>query len=77
MSMEDIYSTMERYSELRLSKVNDMITDQDFLRFHTGYYGDVVDNIKQIIYIKFTGEELLEYLQGFQEFLASEGESVS
>jgi hypothetical protein len=34
----------------------------DFLKFHSGYYGESVDNIKQIKYIAFTGDELFEYV---------------
>lgn len=54
-----------------------MITDTQFLKFHTGYYGEVVDHTSQIAMIRFDGEELLEYLQAFEDFLkASEGEAV-
>lgn len=41
------------------------MTEQDFLKFHSGYFGEPVDKLGQIARICFTGEELFEYLQDF------------
>lgn len=38
------------------------MTEQEFLKFHSGYFGEEVDKIGQIVMIKFTGEELFEYV---------------
>lgn len=45
---------------------------KDFLAFHSGYYGEKVDNIKQIVYRKFTGEELCEYVTEFRKRVVRE-----
>ena len=39
------------------------MTNKEFCKTHTGYYGEVVDNIKQVAFISFTGEELKEYVE--------------
>lgn len=41
------------------------MTDKEFCRLDTAYYGDVVDNIKQIRLRSFDGEELKEYVEHF------------
>lgn len=41
------------------------MTKEDFLKFHSGYFGEQVDDVKQIALITFNGEELFEYLQEF------------
>jgi len=39
------------------------MTNDEFCKIDTAFYGDVVDNIKQIRLRSFTGEELKEYVQ--------------
>lgn len=39
------------------------MTDKEFCILYTEYYGEVVDNVKQIVYTSFTGEELKEYVE--------------
>jgi len=53
-----------------------MSTEEQILKFHTGYYGEEISSPIQIVTHKFTGEELVEYLLAFEEFLSrpSEGE---
>lgn len=51
-------------------------TEENFLKFHSGYYGEVVDNIKQIAHHCFTGEELLEYLQAYTASLQAGAEKI-
>lgn len=40
---------------------------KNFLKHHSGYFGEEVDSIKQIAGITFTGEELLEYVNSVIE----------
>ena len=37
------------------------MTREQFLEFHSGYYGELVDNTKQLVVCNFSGEELYEY----------------
>jgi len=39
------------------------MTNDEFCKIDTAFYGDVVDNIKQIRLRSFTGEELKEYVE--------------
>jgi len=39
------------------------MTDKEFCKLDTEYYGEVVDNIKQISLRSFNGEELKEYVE--------------
>ena len=39
------------------------MTDKEFCKLDTEYYGEVVDNIKQISFRSFNGEELKEYVE--------------
>lgn len=39
------------------------MTNEDFCKNDTEYYGEVVDNIKQIVKRSFTGEQLKEYVE--------------
>jgi len=39
------------------------MTDQDFCKIDTEFYGEEIDNIKQIALRSFTGEELKEYVE--------------
>ena len=38
------------------------MTEQEFLKFHTNYFGEDVDNVDQIVTIRFTGRDLFEYV---------------
>jgi len=38
------------------------LTKGEFLKFHSEYFGEEVDNIKQIVRVSFTGQEIFEYL---------------
>lgn len=40
-------------------------TPEQFLKFHTSYHGEVVDNLKQIVTQCFTGEELFEFCTAY------------
>ena len=44
------------------------MTDQEFCKIDTAFYGDVVDNISQIRLRSFTGEELKEYVEAAISF---------
>lgn len=57
---------------MNTDKAAEKQTEQHFLKFHSGYYGEVVDNIKQISHHCFTGEELLEYLQAYTQAAGAE-----
>jgi len=39
------------------------MTDKEFCKLDTEFYGEVVDNIKQIKFRSFDGEELKEYVE--------------
>jgi hypothetical protein len=39
------------------------MTDEEFCKIDTEFYGEVVDNIKQIKLRSFDGEELKEYVE--------------
>lgn len=39
-----------------------VLSEEEFLKLYSGYYGESVDSIKQIITTSFSGEELLEFL---------------
>jgi len=39
------------------------MTDKEFCKIDTEFYGEVVDNIKQIKLRSFDGEELKEYVE--------------
>jgi len=47
------------------------IEEATFLKFHSGYFGEEVDNIEQIVQCSFTGEELFDYIKAFA--LSSKG----
>jgi len=38
-----------------------VLSEEEFLKLYSGYYGESVDSIKQIITTSFSGEELLEF----------------
>lgn len=38
------------------------MTPEEFCKEHTGYFGEEVTSLKQIVFHKFTGEELKEYV---------------
>lgn len=38
------------------------MTEQDFLKFYTGFYGETVDDLKQITHHAFDGQELYEFV---------------
>lgn len=40
----------------------------EFLKQHTEFYGEKVDNIDQITLVKFSGKELFEYVQDAIKF---------
>jgi len=44
-------------------EVRDMLTESEWLKLHSGYYGDEIDNVKKLVKINFSGEELYEYCQ--------------
>ena len=39
------------------------MSNEEFCKLDTKFYGEVVDNVKQIKYRSFTGEELKEYVE--------------
>ena len=39
------------------------MSNEEFCKLDTEFYGEVVDNVKQIKYRSFTGEELKEYVE--------------
>jgi hypothetical protein len=39
------------------------MTKEEFLKFHSGYYGEHVDKISQITTHCFTGQSLFEYVK--------------
>ena len=41
---------------------------KEFLEFHTGFFGETVDHVDQIIQITFSGEDLFEYIQDAVKF---------
>jgi len=41
------------------------MTEKEFCKLHTSYYGELIDNPKQIALIQFTGEELKHYVEHF------------
>jgi len=55
--MENLASTTPQV------EVRDGLTESEWLKLHSGYYGDEIDNVKQLVKINFTGEELYEYCQ--------------
>lgn len=52
------------------------IREKEFLKFHSGYYGEEVDNIKQMVKCSFSGKELLEYINAAIEQLQPKEESL-
>jgi len=63
------WETMQEYAELYHAQstpqveVREVLTELEWLKLHSGYYGDEIDNVKQLVKINFTGEELYEYCQ--------------
>ncbi len=41
------------------------MTNEDFCKHYSSFYGEKLDNIEQLTHILFTGEELKEYLEHF------------
>lgn len=38
------------------------MTEKEFLKFHSEYFGEKIDDLKQLKKICFSGEELFEYI---------------
>lgn len=45
-------------------------TNEQFCKFHTGYYGEEITDVSQLVHISLSGEELVEYLQAFAVFMS-------
>ena len=43
------------------------MTNERFCELENVYTGEKINNIRQLIYVKFTGEELKEYVEFFIE----------
>ena len=41
------------------------MTNKEFCKLHTSFYGEEIDKIEQIEFISFNGFELKEYVQYF------------
>lgn len=39
------------------------LSEEKFCKLHSGYCGKEIDNIKQLVQIRFTGQELFEFCQ--------------
>jgi hypothetical protein len=48
-----------------MNKTEQTVREQKFLKFHSGHFGEHVDNIKQIVVCTFDGEQLCEYVNDF------------
>ena len=46
-----------------LGLLKDMeLTDKEFCKMYTAFYGEEIDNVKQLVSSKFNGEELKEFV---------------
>lgn len=66
--MEDSPTTASDRTEFEgkeppLEQVEQDLSEKEFCQMYTSYYGEEIDNIKQLVSARFTGEELLEFIQ--------------
>ena len=46
------------------------MTKKEFLKLHSGYFGEEVDNINQVVMVRFSGAELFDYVSSLSEIYA-------
>lgn len=51
------------------------MTNEDFCRLYTAYYGDGIDKIGQLVQTTLNGEELKELIEFFIENINTENEN--
>ena len=55
------------YTYIDFNQKPKRMSDKEFCKMHTSYYGEEIDNINQIAFISFSGQELKEYVEHFLE----------
>lgn len=54
-----------------MERMEEQMTDEQFCKLYTAYYGDVIDNIRQLVSTTLNGEELKELIEFFIEQIKS------